>query len=74
MRIEVNAKVILTAQGFEGAPLDPELKAEDIVFTAEQLLNGLPSLYYIYGEPRGLVAKAQYGIRVHMNEITQVTE
>lgn len=71
MRIEVNAKIILTAQGLEGAPL--ELEPEDIVLAAEQKLNNLP----LCAIPDGVVmppAKAQYGIRVHMNKITQITE
>lgn len=73
MKIEVNAKIILAVQGLEGEPLDPELKDLDIVLAAEQNLNSL-GLFNILDGSGDQVLLAQYGIRVHMNEITKVTK
>lgn len=68
MRIKVKAEVILTVQHTD-PPTD--VTPEEIVLAAEQVLNVRP-LHCVPAGARPMSAKAQYGIRIHMNEVTQV--
>lgn len=67
MRIEVEAKIILTTEEAESEGL----RAEDLVLAAEQKLNGLPLFYHPVEAANRLQTK--YGIRVHMGSIEQIT-